>query len=52
LSNPSIKPSVVTTPVATAQVAPTILAALGLDPNALDAVRLEGTEALPRFLSK
>lgn len=29
------------------QVAPTILAALGLDPNALDAVRAEGTAVLP-----
>jgi len=33
-------------PVATARIAPTILAALGLDPSALDAVRAEGTEAL------
>jgi hypothetical protein len=29
------------------QVAPTILEALGLDPKALDGVRLEGTQALP-----
>jgi hypothetical protein len=29
------------------QVAPTILKALGLDPNALDAVRSEGTRVLP-----
>jgi hypothetical protein len=34
-------------PVSTAQVAPTILRALGLDPRALDAVRLEGTHSLP-----
>ncbi len=33
--------------VETAQVAPTILKTLGLDPNALDAVRQEGTTALP-----
>jgi arylsulfatase A-like enzyme len=52
LSNPSFNQSVVTTPVATAQVAPTILQALGLDPNALDAVKLEGTEVLPRVFSK
>ena len=29
------------------QVAPTILKALGLDPNALEAVRIEGTQVLP-----
>ena len=34
-------------PVFTHQVAPTILAALGLDPHALTAVQLEGTPALP-----
>ncbi|HEX4575223.1 MAG TPA: alkaline phosphatase family protein [Gemmatimonadales bacterium] len=33
--------------VTTAQIAPTILTLLGLDPEALQAVRLEGTEALP-----
>jgi hypothetical protein len=33
--------------VETAQVAPTILKMLGLDPKALDAVRLEGTPVLP-----
>ncbi|MEU1623767.1 alkaline phosphatase family protein [Streptomyces sp. NPDC020096] len=34
-------------PVRTAQIAPTILALLGLDPNALQAVQREHTEALP-----
>ncbi len=34
-------------PVRTAQVAPTILAALGLDPHRLDGVRLEHTPVLP-----
>jgi hypothetical protein len=34
-------------PVDTAQIAPTILKSLGLDPNQLDAVRLEGTHSLP-----
>jgi hypothetical protein len=29
------------------QVAPTILRSLGLDPEALQAVRIEGTPALP-----
>ena len=47
LSNPSFKGKVVTTPVETMQVAPTILKALGLDPNLLEAVRLEGTQVLP-----
>jgi hypothetical protein len=37
----------VTSFVETAQVAPTILKVLGLDPNALDAVRKEGTPVLP-----
>lgn len=34
-------------PVETKQIAPTILEALGLDGGALDAVRIEGTSALP-----
>jgi len=33
--------------VGTAQVAPTILEALGLDPSELTAVRAEGTNVLP-----
>lgn len=37
----------VSAPTTTTQVAPTILKALGLDPNALDAVKAEGTAALP-----
>jgi hypothetical protein len=49
LSNPSIRPSTVTIPVTTMQVAPTILKALGLNPNALQSVQREGTEVLPRF---
>jgi len=47
LSNPSLSAKTVTTPVETIQVAPTILKALQLDPSSLDAVRKEGTEALP-----
>lgn len=47
VANPSMAPSTVSSPVETAQVAPTILAALGLDPNALDAVRKENTQVLP-----
>ena len=34
-------------PVETTQIAPTILALLGLSPNALDAVRIEHTQVLP-----
>ncbi len=33
--------------VETTQIAPTILDLLGLDPNALQAVQIEGTEVLP-----
>jgi len=47
LSNPSFAPSTVTSFVETAQVAPTILQALGLDPGSLDAVQKEGTPVLP-----
>jgi len=47
VSNPSLKATVVKTPVATAQVAPTILHALGLDPQSLKSVRVEKTAVLP-----
>jgi type I phosphodiesterase/nucleotide pyrophosphatase len=47
VSNPKFAPKTVSTPVQTAQVAPTILKALGLDPGALQAVQLEGTPVLP-----
>ena len=47
LSNPNFKPRTVSAAVGTAQVAPTILQALGLNPTALDAVRAEGTGVLP-----
>lgn len=47
LSNPSFRRRTVNAAVGTAQVAPTILKALGIDPNALDAVRVEGTGVLP-----
>ena len=47
LSNPSFDAKTVTAEVQTAQVAPTILQALRLDPNSLDAVRAEGTPVLP-----
>jgi hypothetical protein len=44
---PSFTAQTVSAPTATAQVAPTIVKALGLDPNALDAVKAEGTPVLP-----
>ena len=47
VSNPNIQAKTLGTPVETRQVAPTILSLLGLDPNSLDAVRLEGTNELP-----
>jgi hypothetical protein len=47
LSNPSFNPQTVREGVGTAQVAPTILEALGLDPSELSAVRAEGTSVLP-----
>ena len=49
LSNPSFRTITVTTPVTTTQVAPTILRELGLNPQALQSVREEGTEVLPKF---
>jgi hypothetical protein len=42
----------VSTVTATAQVAPTIVKALGLDPAALDAVRTEGTSVLPEVAAE
>jgi Type I phosphodiesterase / nucleotide pyrophosphatase len=47
LSHSGFKPHTVRAEVGTAQVAPTILQALGLDPSALNAVRVEGTSVLP-----
>ena len=47
LSHPGFQPRTVKAEVGTAQVAPTILQALHIDPHALDAVRIEGTGVLP-----
>jgi hypothetical protein len=47
VSNPSLSATTITTPVQTAQVAPTVLKVLGLDPECLDAVKLQGTPVLP-----
>lgn len=47
VSNPGLHHRVVKTPVATSQVAATILKALGIDPNELQAVQREDTPVLP-----
>jgi hypothetical protein len=47
LSNPGFEAKTVYVMTRTAQVAPTILKALRLDPGALDAVKIEGTAVLP-----
>lgn len=47
ISRPDIAAREIDTPVSTRQVAPTLLRALALKPGALDAVRREGTTALP-----
>lgn len=49
VSNPGLRARSITAGVETAQVAPTILKLLGLNPQALDAVRKEGTQVLPGF---
>ena len=47
LSNPSFRSRTVFSEVGTLQIAPTILKALGLNPEKLDGVRIEGTGVLP-----
>jgi len=47
VSHPDFRKASVNALVATTQIAPTILKALGLDPRELDAVKLEGTPVLP-----
>ena len=48
VSNPGLREArTVTSFVETMQVAPTILKILGLDPESLDAVQMEGTPVLP-----
>jgi hypothetical protein len=42
----------VAAPVETTQIAPTILALLGLDPDALQAVRVEHTQVLPKLAGR
>ena len=47
VSNPEFSATVLKSPVASSQVAPTILSSLGLDPDALKSVQIEKTEVLP-----
>jgi Type I phosphodiesterase / nucleotide pyrophosphatase len=47
VSNPSLSSTVLKTPVTTAQVAPSILHALGVSPTALKSVVIEKTQVLP-----
>ena len=47
VSNPHMRAATIKTPVATSQVAPTILNSLGIDPDALNSVRVEHTDVLP-----
>ena len=49
VSHPDFNKATINAAVATTQIAPTILKVLGLNPNELDAVRLEGTQVLPGF---
>lgn len=51
LSNPSFQAKNIRESVGTAQVAPTILSELGIEPSKLDAVRVEGTSVLPAVQS-
>jgi len=48
VSNPGITPKTVYSSVGTNQIAPTILTALGLNPQKLQGVQLEGTAPLPQ----
>jgi arylsulfatase A-like enzyme len=47
VSKPGCTAQTISATASTAEVAPTILAALGLDPTSLDAVKAEGTPVLP-----
>ena len=49
VSSPRLKSNKFTQQVSTKQVAPTMLKALGLDPEILDGVVAEGTKVLPGF---
>jgi len=47
VANPRLQTRLIKTPVETTQIAPTILAVLGIDPQGLQAVRMEKTRTLP-----
>jgi hypothetical protein len=47
VSNPSMTAKTIQAPVQTAQIAPTILQVLGLNPASLQSVQIEGTTVLP-----
>lgn len=47
VANPALEGRAFAGPVQTTQIAPTILAVLGLDPRRLEAVRMDGTRVLP-----
>ena len=47
VASPRISHHIVETSVQTTQIAPTILEMLNMDPNELQAVKLEGTKVLP-----
>jgi hypothetical protein len=47
VSSPHLRATTIKTPVATSQVAPTILQFLGIEANALNSVRVEHTQVLP-----
>jgi hypothetical protein len=50
ISNPGWPGSTDNTLVSTRQIAPTVLTLLGLDPQGLQAVQIEGTPVLPEFI--
>jgi hypothetical protein len=47
IASPKVGPFTETAPVSTRQIAPTVLRLLGLDPQALQAVQIEGVAVLP-----
>jgi hypothetical protein len=52
VSNPRMRARTISALVQTTQIAATIVRALGLDPNALEAVRQESTEVLPAIFAE
>ena len=52
VSNPRLQGATIKTPVLTSQVAPTILRALGIDPENLNSVRVERTTVLPGLFDR